>query len=143
MSRTILLAVDGSESSEEAITYVQNASNPERHEIIITTIISEPPAYLEEEEGLSKSRAEEYSEASRDYVEDVQSKLESEGFTCSVRVRNGHPGEEICNLADEERVDEIAMGRRGLGAVDELLLGSVSQFVLHRAPCPVILVPGS
>lgn len=52
----------------------------------------------------------------------------------------GDRAEEILDVAEAEDADLIVMGRRGLGHVRETLLGSVSQKVLHHAPCTVVLV---
>jgi Universal stress protein family. len=61
------------------------------------------------------------------------------------RVRECHvvgiPGEAILNEARQGRYDMIVLGRRGLSPLKELFLGSVSQAVLHGAPCPVLIVP--
>lgn len=54
----------------------------------------------------------------------------------------GEPGREICALAETWQADLIVLGRRGLQGVGELLLGSVSNFVMHRAPCAVLVVQG-
>ncbi len=47
----------------------------------------------------------------------------------------------ILDVAEAEKADLLVMGRRGLGRVREVLLGSVSQKVLHHADCKVVIVP--
>lgn len=55
-------------------------------------------------------------------------------------VQVGEPSEEIVDLARMEGYEMIVMGSRGIGAMKELLMGSVSHKVLHTAPCPVLIV---
>lgn len=52
----------------------------------------------------------------------------------------GSPGKTICNLAHNWGADLIVVGRRGHTGLSELLLGSVSSYVLHHAPCSVLTV---
>jgi nucleotide-binding universal stress UspA family protein len=52
----------------------------------------------------------------------------------------GHPAQTIVKFADENRTDLIVMGNRGMGPFKSLLLGSVSDRVLHHAHCPVLIV---
>lgn len=47
----------------------------------------------------------------------------------------GNPGRIICDLAHSYGADLIVMGRRGRSGLMELFLGSVSNYVLHHAPC--------
>lgn len=49
----------------------------------------------------------------------------------------GSPGRIICQLAANWDADLIVMGRRGRSGLTELFLGSVSNYVLHHAPCSV------
>jgi len=53
----------------------------------------------------------------------------------------GIPAEAILTEARQGQYDLIVLGRRGLSPLKELFLGSVSQAVLHRSPCPVLIVP--
>ncbi len=64
--------------------------------------------------------------------------LPDERVTFEVQV--GEPAEEIVDLARLEGFDMIVVGSRGLSPVKELLLGSVSNRVLHTSPCPVLVV---
>lgn len=52
----------------------------------------------------------------------------------------GEPGVQICKLAKEWQADLIILGRRGRKGLSELLLGSVSNYVLHHAHCSVLVV---
>jgi nucleotide-binding universal stress UspA family protein len=52
---------------------------------------------------------------------------------------SGDPASEVLRIADENAVDLIVLGARGLGVVQRLLLGSVSEAVLHDAQCAVLI----
>jgi len=52
----------------------------------------------------------------------------------------GNSARTICKIAEESNVDLIILGRRGRSGLSELLLGSVSNYVLHHAPCSVLTV---
>ena len=49
------------------------------------------------------------------------------------------PGETIVDTATKEHATLIVTGTRGMGAVRRTLLGSVSDYVLHHAHCPVLV----
>lgn len=59
----------------------------------------------------------------------------------TTRICVGDFADEILDVAEAEKADLLVMGRRGLGRVREVLLGSVSQKVLHHADCKVVIVP--
>ncbi|XP_013068777.1 uncharacterized protein LOC106056541 [Biomphalaria glabrata] len=50
------------------------------------------------------------------------------------------PGEVIVKAAKDENVSSIVLGTRGLGTIRRTLLGSVSEYVVHHASCPVTVV---
>ena len=54
--------------------------------------------------------------------------------------RRGDPASEIIKAAKEHKADLIVMGSRGLGQIGGLILGSVSERVLHGAHGPVLIV---
>ena len=52
----------------------------------------------------------------------------------------GHPSSTICDFALSCQADLIILGRRGHSGLKELFLGSVSNYVIHHAPCSTLLV---
>lgn len=52
----------------------------------------------------------------------------------------GHPSTTICKFAQSCHANVIVIGRRGHSGLQEMLLGSVSNYVVHHAPCSVLLV---
>ena len=52
----------------------------------------------------------------------------------------GHPGETICERADDIKADLIVLGSRGRSIFTKLMLGSVTIQVLNHAECPVTVV---
>lgn len=55
----------------------------------------------------------------------------------------GDPGQAICTLAQTWEASLILMGRRGYKGLGEFIIGSVSNYVLHHAPCSVLTVQGN
>ena len=56
-----------------------------------------------------------------------------------LRTSSGKPGEVICNIAEEESAVMIITGTRGMGKVRRTILGSVSDFLVNHAVCPVMV----
>jgi nucleotide-binding universal stress UspA family protein len=59
-----------------------------------------------------------------------------------VEVTEGKPAAGILEVAAREKSDLIVIGTHGRGAIDHLLLGSVAERVLRKAPCAVLAVRG-
>ena len=76
-------------------------------------------------------------------VEEVKENLHKmEGRTCHVRIESqvleGDPVDMILRAAEETHSDVIVMGTHGRTALTRLLLGSVAESVMRKAPCPVL-----
>ncbi len=144
MSKKILLATDGSEQSRGIEEYVRDFFGPDTVELTILSV-------GENLEGKAPHEAKGiFSEPDslRDDLTDIAEKavstmgehLRDRGYTVKTITRVGNPGEEICEYAQMTDIESIIMGRRGRGEVSELLLGSVSQYVVHHSELPVTLV---
>lgn len=66
----------------------------------------------------------------------------AKGVTADFTQELGDPSRLICEIARSWNADLIIIGRRGLHGLSEFLLGSVSNYVLHHAPCSVLTVQG-
>ena len=62
------------------------------------------------------------------------------GISTEFDLKIGDAGSAICDLAKGWEADLIVIGRRGRTGLSELLLGSVSNYVLHHAPCSVLVI---
>lgn len=62
-----------------------------------------------------------------------------EGVKARAHRKEGDPADVIVSFAKQNEIDLIVMGTRGLGAIKGTLLGSVSQEVLQRAECSVLI----
>jgi hypothetical protein len=65
------------------------------------------------------------------------------GISCSVELHHGEPAATIARRAAELHAELLVVGRRRRGALDRLLFGSVSDEIMRRAPCPVVVVPAT
>lgn len=55
-------------------------------------------------------------------------------------LETGDPGENICGTAARLGADVVVIGSHGHGWLQRVLIGSVSNHVLHHAPCPVLVI---
>ncbi|WP_035987381.1 universal stress protein [Leptolyngbya sp. KIOST-1] len=65
------------------------------------------------------------------------------GVPTEFRQLVGSPATAICKVAQEWGADLILIGNRGRSGLTELVLGSVSNHVMHRAPCAVLVLKGT
>ncbi len=66
--------------------------------------------------------------------------LQGTGIVVETELLEGPTAEAILKVAETRKADLIVLGARGLSPITGLLLGSVSQKILHHAPCPVLVV---
>ncbi|SIS39770.1 universal stress protein [Salimicrobium flavidum] len=144
MTRKILVAYDGSDLSKHAVDEAKKQVMDSRDgEIHIITVVSTtgPVTNAKMAESVGKELAERYETE----VAAIKKELEKEDpITVKTKVivgdAEGNPGERICEYAEENDVDIIVIGSRGLGGVKKLLLGSVSNNVVQKASKPVLVI---
>lgn len=86
-----------------------------------------------------RERWQTYAQQSLEILKSLAERATAEGVTTEFHQLADSPGRRICEFAQSEGIDLIVMGRRGMSGLNELLLGSVSNYVLHRAPCSVLV----
>ena len=66
--------------------------------------------------------------------------IDSEQVVIHTIVESGHPVTKIVDQIKKDNIDLVIMGSHGYGAIAGSVLGSVSQLVLQRASCPVLII---
>jgi nucleotide-binding universal stress UspA family protein len=66
--------------------------------------------------------------------------LAVQGATVATRVEMGDAGPMIVWVAEQIGADVVVVGSHGRGALKRMVSGSVSEYVVHHAPCPVLVV---
>ncbi len=149
MVEKILVPTDGSESSLRAAQFAAELVKikPEIKTIIFT-VDRVPLQFLERDlywiasDMGEKSRhiEEVFEELRQTNLNKASSYFKRNGLKVWYDYSYGNPAEEIAAYAHKNNVDMIIMGTRGLSAIKEVFLGSVSHKVLQLASCPVVLV---
>ena len=140
-----LLAVDGSDNSYEAVHALKYFARAEQLTLLHALNVPRPayPKMLPEvAEDLYKTVEQNMREDGERLLDRVQSLLPLHAGPLTKHLRIGSPAEVIVAMAEEQKVDLIVMGARGLGPVKERLLGSVSHRILTLAPCATLIVNG-
>ncbi len=83
-----------------------------------------------------------YETKGLDLLRSYADRATAEGIDTEFTQNSGNPGPVICATAQNWGADLIVIGRRGHSGLSELILGSVSNYVLHHARCSVFTVQG-
>ncbi len=74
-------------------------------------------------------------------VQEIADRLRKQGLDTTALLVEGEEVEAVLNEASKLDADMIIVGSHGRGAMYQLLVGSVSEGILHKAECPVLIVP--
>ncbi len=141
----ILLAVDGSDHSYEAVRALKYLSRAE--ELLLVHVMDVPtPAYPmmmpEVAQELSDALARNMREDGTRLLDRIASLLPLDAGPVTKQLITGNPAEQITGLAEQSHPDVILLGTRGLGPIKERLIGSVAHRVLTLAPGAKFILPG-
>ena len=137
MYKTIVLALDGSEGSRRALPVATELAKRDGAKIVIVhvdeRIVGKGGGDIHADEAAIQAEVRKHAE-----------ELQSEGIETTVEMRDvmvGGPAHPIAEIADEVGADLIVVGTRGHTGISGIMLGSVTQRLLHLARQPVLAVP--
>jgi nucleotide-binding universal stress UspA family protein len=144
----VLLAIDGSEAARVGVDLVAGAAWPPGSEILVAQAVETGPALfggpwpalamvqadrIEAEIGAGAERS----------VQEACELLARPALNVDGIVLRGRPATAIVDRARGMRADLVVVGSRGHGAIESMLLGSVSAEVVDHAPAPVLVARGA
>lgn len=136
----VLIATDGSADAKNAVEWVRHLPLPEDTRYLVVSALAPPllPALPESADDPRQIWIREAHAA----IDDARAALGRRGLVDG-RVIEGEAREAIVATAEQWSADLVVLGARGLSAVKEFLLGSVSLGVARHAPCPVLVCKGA
>jgi nucleotide-binding universal stress UspA family protein len=148
--QTILVGLDGSSGSEEAVEFLSSFPLPVGSRIHLVSVVFPEAVVASSRHMLLPKLSDEVWELSQQERTEAQERLatassllSSSGLPVSAittEIRTGGAAIELLASAEEIGADLIVVGAQGLSALDRFLIGSVSERLLRHAPCSVLCV---
>ena len=141
MFRNVLVAADGSPDAEEALTHAIDLAESEHARLTLMTGVPTAPAtsYLGMLGGASVQLAVEARTWAVSTLKRARERVPDD-LPVTTILTDSPIGPALIKQVARGRHDVIVMGSRGRGAIRSALLGSVSHYVLHHSPVPVLIV---
>jgi len=139
-----VIGVDGSRRAERAFDwYVERIHRKGNQVIIVHTVeihnVHPYPSLFVRPE-LYQAEFEKQRIAAMDLEEKFNKKMKEHEIEGDYVTMAGRPGQAIAQIAGEFNADLVVVGTRGKGKLRRTILGSVSDYVVNHAPCPVVTV---
>jgi nucleotide-binding universal stress UspA family protein len=133
--KTILFPTDFSTASDAALVHAESLARQMNARLLIVHVEEPPLAYGGGE--LYYGLPEPSSERILKMLEDVKPSDPSVPYTH--RLTMGDPAGEVVRIAEDENAEMIIIGTHGRTGMTRLLMGSVAEAIVRRAPCPVLV----
>jgi nucleotide-binding universal stress UspA family protein len=139
----IIVGVDGSHGAHRALDWAMKEAAAHHAQLTVVTVHEVPvsgwtgnPIILP----IDAPELEKTRQAAEDMVTKAAAQLgESRPASVTIHAVNGFPAEELIQASRD--ADLLVVGSRGAGGFTRLMMGSVSNQVVHHAHCPVVVVP--
>ena len=136
--KTILVPLDGSTMAEQVLPEVKKIASSDSTLHLLQVVPTENVPYFPFTN--PDKFHQELKKEAESYMQEVEERLQRQGYTVDAVVRSGNPAEQIVNYASELNADIIAMTTLGAGGLAHWLLGSVAEKVVRHATTPVLLI---
>jgi nucleotide-binding universal stress UspA family protein len=144
MTETMLVGVDGSDSSRRAADFAAARARAGNARLVVAYVIEWSPYTFntpEENEIRHRRREEEIERARTQVLDPILGELRAGGVEVEGVVRHGHAAEVLSGLAGEFGAAQIFVGRLGQSRIAALLFGSVAGSLAQISRVPVTVVP--
>jgi maltose/moltooligosaccharide transporter len=139
MLNRIVIAVDGSASSEHALELGAEIAKESGARVTLVAVVPLHPVYFGGP-GLSQPILDDEKKFYRDTLSKMQTKARSLGAReVSTELLEGLVVQTLLDFLEVDPPDLMVLGCRGVSATRALLLGSVSEAMVHHAPCAVLV----
>jgi universal stress protein A len=141
--KRILVPTDFSKHSHNALKYAAALADKFSAELYLLHVVQNLGVLIPDMVNVTPPvlpSVEEMTSAVRVAMERLIKENQLDKFTVHAEAREGTPFYEIIQFAKEKDVDLIVMGTHGRGGLVHMLLGSVAEKVVRKAPCPVLTV---
>ncbi len=144
----ILLATDGAKQSDAAIDSLKKMLLSVDDEVRIINVVDMAlpmsidiyGGYLPDTTEIEKTAKENGMKILRQTSDKLNAFVDGQKVTVSSELLFGSPESRIVETAEEMKADLIIVGSHGYNRWERLLLGSVSDSVVHHAPCSVLVI---
>jgi nucleotide-binding universal stress UspA family protein len=142
MYKKILVAFDNAEKSKIAVTTAMEIAKESKGEICLLTSVKMPSFISAASPSMIKSLEDDSRKLFTTVLKEYEDMIKKEGIAVSSVILDESPGKAIVRYAEKEKFDLIVMGSGNRGSVEKVLagLGSVSNYVLQHARCPVLII---
>ncbi|MGK7939141.1 MAG: universal stress protein [Crocosphaera sp.] len=155
--KKILVAIAEDSSSKEVFETALQLAKAQNSQVMIITVIQENNTrgmelplypemtgyagiYTQEMVELEEKLRQESLEELQTWLKRLTRQAIKEGIKADSEHLYGEPGPQICAMGKTWGADLIIVGRRGRSGLSELVLGSISNYVIHHAPCSTLVV---
>ena len=139
----ILVCIDLSESTEEVIKKTEEIAKTLSSKLWLLYIAEPDPDFVGYEVGpqsVRDSLAKKFHDEHR-LIQEIADRMRKANLDTTALLVQGPTVETILKEASKLNVDMIVVGSHGKGMMYQLLVGSVSEGLLHNAECPVLVIP--
>jgi nucleotide-binding universal stress UspA family protein len=134
---TVVVGVDGSPIGQAALLWAIDEAVARHGRARVVHAWTSP--YDWQMEVLSPVDEQTLRSAAQRRLDDALAAVDTRDVAVDTELIEGDPRQVLVDAAHD--ADLLVVGARGHGLVSEVLLGSVSSFCVHHAPCPVVVVP--
>ena len=144
MYKRILLTLDGSEMSEQALPVAINHAKKFQSVLYLLRVVN--PLIKSYRTGMATISAIEKAEEqlrgiAEDYLDGIAAKLKEDEMEVTIATRIGIPYKQIISFSDQNKIDLIVMCTRGESGFTRWMVGSNTDYVIRGTNIPVLAVP--